>query len=320
MSVESPRRILITGVSSIHGWPIYRFLTRLLGADRVVGFRPPAAPDPQSENIFAVSLLDRRELEEWRRDLDPEFVLHAGGVCDLDVCEARPDWAEELNVSATRSVADVFGPSARLIYFSTDLVFRGDPAPALGYDESAPRDPISVVGKTFARAEDIVREVPRSLVLRLGLPMGDSIQGNKGAVDWIESRFRRRLPVTLFYDELRGAIDCEELARVVGLAMDRRLEGLFHIGGPVPVSLYRMGELVASRGNYDPGLLFGRLRREEIGGPPRVGNVFLDCRRVEEALGQRISPCAWWTRPRGLDFEGILARADAAGPGARDEG
>jgi hypothetical protein len=49
-------------------------------------------------------------------------------------------------------------------------------------------DPISVVGKTYMLAEKEILKARRCAVFRLGLPMCESIQGKKGAIDLIEGR------------------------------------------------------------------------------------------------------------------------------------
>ncbi len=129
--------------------------------------------------------------------------------------------------------------------------------------------------------------------------MGDSIGGDKGAVDWIESRFRRGLPVTLFHDEWRSCVDCEEVAEVaeiVARRLDPPLRGLHHLGGPEPVSLHEIGLKVIERGGYERRLLRRMSRRDEIDGPPRIGNVHLDSSKLEAWLGRRVKRCEWYQR------------------------
>jgi len=138
-------------------------------------------------------------------------VIHCAGVCDLDVCEDRPQWAYSINVLGTKAVADVFGENASIIYLSTDLVFSENNPPLKGYSELDTPDPLSVAGRTFLAAEQHIKKNNNFCIIRLGLPLGDSVNGEKGAIDWIESRFKRRLAVTLFHDEYRSCITCEEI-------------------------------------------------------------------------------------------------------------
>jgi dTDP-4-dehydrorhamnose reductase len=209
--------------------------------------------------------------------------MHCAGVCDLDVCEERPDWAYSMNVEGMRAVCDVFA-GLPIYYMSTDLVFSGRDTPGGGYDESHAPDPVSVAGRTFAEAETILGAVERSCIVRLGLPLGDSVTGGKGAIDWIESRFKRQLPVTLFHDEYRSCVSCESIADMALRVLSERWTGLYHFGGERPWSLHQIGAYVIERGGYDPALLRGILRRQEINGPPRIGDVSLNSGRFHRRL------------------------------------
>jgi dTDP-4-dehydrorhamnose reductase len=147
-------------------------------------------------------------------------------------------------------------------------------------------DPVSVVGKTFALAEKEIAKAPRHAIARIGLPMGDSIQKKKGAVDFIESRLKRNLPISLFHDEYRSCIDCDELADAITLLLEREAEGVFHIGGSRAVSLYEIGEQILKRGNYNPSALIKWSRADDVNGPPRIGNVHLNSTKTERYLGR----------------------------------
>ncbi len=303
-SDRSMTRVLVTGVTSIHGWPIYRALRDRYPRGRLFGIRPPKTSCPDDPDVRSVCMTDRETLAEINKTFRPDCVIHAAGVCDLDVCEERPDWAYEMNVVGARNVASVFGDGCRIVYCSTDLVYDGASPPDSGYSEADPPCPASVAGRTFALAEAEVLRTPDHVILRLGLPMGDSIGGDKGAVDWIESRVRRGLPVTLFHDEWRSCIDCAEIAEVaeiVARRLDPPLRGLHHLGGPEPVSLHEIGLKVIERGGYERRLLRRMSRRDEIDGPPRIGNVHLDSSKLEAWLGRRVRRCEWHQQGRDMD-------------------
>ena len=283
-SLPASCRVFMTGVTSIHGWPIYRALQGCLPAKRLYGLQPPKGKLSSSNDLAVACITDRPALERVREVFQPTHVIHCAGVCDLDVCEARPDWARGINVEGTRNVLEVFGDSASILFLSTDLVFSGRETPPGGYAEHHSPDPISVVGRTFAEAERLLLTDERHGVIRLSLPLGDSLTGDKGAIDWIESRLRRDLPVTLFHDEYRSCIDCDALGPMVLTVIQSALQGLYHFGGERRWSLHEIGEYVVKRGGYDPRLLTGIDRCEEIDGPPRVGDVSLDSRRLRRQL------------------------------------
>jgi dTDP-4-dehydrorhamnose reductase len=284
MEISDSWRILVTGVTSIHGWPIFTQLHKLLPETFLYGLRPPNSNVPDAENVSSFCITEREKLEKIRDEFKPTHVIHCAGVCDLDVCEERPEWAYSLNVHGTMAVADVFGNDIPILYMSTDLVFSGYNSPAGGYTEDDEPNPINVVGKTFASAEAYIQKCKDHCIVRLGLPLGDSIDGKKGAIDWIESRFRRNLPVTLFYDEYRSCVDCEEIVRMAIATLTLGLRGIFHLGGDRRWSLYDIGKYVLDKGGYAPALLNGIMRHQEESGPPRIGDVSLNSKKLRSFI------------------------------------
>ena len=277
-------RILVTGVTSIHGWPVFTKLHKLLPKPCLLGIRPPKTKIPDTNNVLSTCITDQTKLEEIRDSFQPTHVVHCAGVCDLDVCEERPEWAHSINVQGTKAIADVFGNDVPVLYMSTDLVFSGNNPPTGGYSEDDQPSPISVTGKTFVKAEEHIQRCKEHCTVRLGLPLGNSINHNKGAIDWIDGRFKRNLPVTLFYDEYRSCITCEEIGKMVVSALYFELRGLFHFGGDRTWSLYDIGKYVLKRGGYSPDLLKGTMRCQEENGPPRVGNVALNSNRLNNLM------------------------------------
>jgi dTDP-4-dehydrorhamnose reductase len=281
-------RVLITGITSIHGWPIYKKLKSFIPQDRLFGIRPPNMEIPDDGNAESICMTDQQELTRLRDEFRPTHVLHAAGVCDLDICEARPHYAHSINVNGAQNIVSVFSASCHIMYLSADLVFSGNNPSEHGYAETDNPDPVSVVGKTFLQAEKEIAKAARHAIVRLGLPMGESIQGKKGAVDFIEGRLKRGLPMSLFHDEYRSCIDCDDLADAVASLLALEVQGIFHVGGPRPVSLYEIGERILKRGNYRREALMKWSRAEDVNGPPRIGNVHLNSTKAEKLLGRSI--------------------------------
>jgi dTDP-4-dehydrorhamnose reductase len=288
LTLNKQSRILITGVTSIHGWPIYNKLKSLVPQNRLFGIRPPQMKIPRDSNVTSICMTDASSLAEIRESFRPTHVLHAAGVCDLDICEERPQYAHDINVNGAKNIVDVFSPDCYIMYLSADLVFSGHVPPPNGYTEEDDPDPVSVVGTTYMLAENEIRRAPRCCIMRLGLPMGDSIQGEKGAVDFIEGRLRRGLPMSLFHDEYRSCLGCDELADIVVELFFKEVPGMFHCGGPQAVSLYDIGKRILEKGNYKKEALKKWSRHDDVNGPPRIGNVHLNSTKTEKKIGRKI--------------------------------
>src|SRR5207244_2707013 len=102
-----------------------------------------------------------------------------------------PGLAERINVLGARNLLSVIGTAdVRLVHLSIDLVYSGNGTGA--HVETDPTDPVTVYGKTMVAAEQLFeREYPAACTLRISLPMGVSFSGHAGAIDWIQSRFKK---------------------------------------------------------------------------------------------------------------------------------
>jgi dTDP-4-dehydrorhamnose reductase len=281
-------RVLFTGVTSIHGWYLFKHFSEKLSENQVFGIRSPKMSEPHRKNIIPCCITDRLLLAEVKKQFNPTHIVHCAGVCDLDVCEERPGWAHSMNTEGSQIIADTFGNTCTVLYMSADLIFSGNDTPVGGYDENATVNPVSVAGKTIAAAEQEIMKCKEYLIVRLGLPIGKSVTGDKGAADFIASRLRRKLPITLFHDEWRSCLSCQDLSNAIYEMILSDIRGIFHLGGPQKVSLYEIGEWVLRKGNYAPSLLNGILRSQEIGGPPRMGDVSLNSSKISNLLSFEI--------------------------------
>src|SRR5206468_9200494 len=131
------------------------------------------------------------------------------------------------------------------------------------YGETGPARPVTVSGRTMAAGEEAAPALdPGAPVLRISLPMGPSFTRYAGAIDWITSRFRHGRPATLYFDEVRSCTYVDDLSRVFEWFLANDAAGTFHLGGPRPITLYQIGQIVNRVGGYDPGLLRGCPRQD----------------------------------------------------------
>jgi dTDP-4-dehydrorhamnose reductase len=276
--------LLITGVAGVAGYNAFRYLHRKYPGE-VVGVRPHQTWRLVGEGIVAQ---DAEDAEGMRQLFDRHgfrSVLNCVGNCALKSCELDPAMAHNVNVHSARVLADnVRRHGARLVHLSSDLVYSGTGAG--NHVETDPTDPVTVYGKTMVAAEDVfLASVPAAALLRISLPMGPSFNHHAGAIDWIQSRFRADRPATLYFDEVRCCTYCDDLNDVFEKFLATSAAGLFHCGGPRPMTLYRIGQAVNRVGNYAPELLKGCPRVEAGPMPPRAGDVSMNSDKLCSELG-----------------------------------
>ncbi len=278
-----PLPVLVTGVAGVAGYNAFHYFRGLWG-DQVIGQRPVNNWRLSGPGIEACNLEDRDGMRRLADKYRFRSVLSCGGSCALKSCELDPAMARRVNVIGVESLLDALEPwPQRLVHLSIDLVFSGTASG--NHVETDPVDPVTVYGRTMVEGEALIAaRRPDACVLRISLPMGISFNGHAGAIDWIQSRFAKNKPATLYYDEIRTPtyVDCLNDAIIRMLQSDHH--GIFHCGGPRKLSLYQIAQVVNRVGGYPPELLQGCLRKEAGPVPPRAGNVSMDSGKLLRTL------------------------------------
>ncbi len=305
MSLPSFLPLLITGVTGVPGYSAFQYFHAKY-PNHVTAIRPVRYWPLQEDGIIPLDIEDRQGLAAFMKKKHFRSILHGAGSCALKSCEMNPVLAYRVNVQSVLNVLEMIeGRNIRLIHLSTDLVFAGKPSGQ--YTEEDPVSPVTVYGKTMVIAEEIITiRYPSAAIFRISLPMGISVNGHAGAIDWILSRFKKNNPATLYFDELRSPFYCEDFNRVVEFALEnKKLKGIYHLGSHRHLSLYQIGQIVNKVGGYDPHLLKGCLRREAGPMPPRAGNVTMNNKKLIQAL--ELDPFRKWPYldhhvPDGVDW------------------
>jgi dTDP-4-dehydrorhamnose reductase len=276
--------LLITGVAGVAGYNAFAYFHRKYPGE-VVGIRPHQTWQLVGDGILAENVKDAAAMHRLFDSHGFRSVLNCVGNCALKSCELDPAMAHAINVHSAQVIAEnVRRHDARLLHLSSDLVFSGTAAG--DHVETDPTDPVTVYGKTMVQAEELfLAQVPDAAILRISLPMGPSFNRHAGAIDWIQSRFRADRPATLYFDEVRSCTYCDDLNDVFEKILASRAAGLFHCGGPLPMTLYRIAQVVNRVGDYRAELLKGCPRIEAGPMPPRAGNVSMNSGKLIAELG-----------------------------------
>lgn len=280
---QPPLPLLITGIAGVAGFNALRYFQAKYPG-QVIGVSQESG-EPAADGVVACNLEDREALARLFDAHDFAAVLNCAGNCALRACEMDTRLAWRTNVEGLIALLSVtLEREVRLVHLSVDLVFSGDGRG--GHVETDPTDPVTVYGKTMVSAEQLILDwAPPACILRISLPMGISAGGHAGAIDWIQSRFRKEKPATLYFDEVRTPTYTDCLNELFHFVLSSRLSGLYHAGGPLRLSLFQIAQIINRVGGYDPALVMGCPRCEAGPVPPRAGNVAMNCDKLVDALG-----------------------------------
>lgn len=284
MSLPSFLPLLITGVTGVPGYSAFKYFHSKY-PDHVIAIRPVRYWPLREKGIIPLDIEDRKGLAALMKQKRFKSVLNGAGSCALKSCEMNPVLAYRVNVQAALNIVEMISShDIRLIHLSTDLVFHGKSEGL--YTEDDPVSPVTMYGKTMAIAEEIIMlKYPSAAIFRISLPMGISVNGHAGAIDWILSRFKKNNPATLYFDEVRSPFYCEDFNEVTERAFENKIRGIYHLGSHRHLSLYQIGQIVNKVGGYAPHLLKGCMRKEAGPMPPRAGNVTMNNKKLVQALG-----------------------------------
>jgi dTDP-4-dehydrorhamnose reductase len=179
-----------------------------------------------TDSIRRCDLAEATQVDAMLDDVQPDVIVHAAALADVDACERSPQSAYRANVEATRNLAGGLKnhPDTHLIYISTDQVYDGD-----GPHSELPVSPANTYALTKLWGEDIAAQARTSTVLRCNF-FGYSASGTVGLVDAVRQRAMSGQAMTLFTDVLFSPLHIDHLAAVITDVIRLRISGRFNTG------------------------------------------------------------------------------------------
>ena len=305
--------VLITGASGFVGENLAH---RFRQGCRIYLASGKNRPQAEAAGVFCVDLALRDDFSRRLGDLEVDAVIHTAAMVSPDACEKDPSAAHAVNVEGTREVARwAEARGARMVYFSTDLVFDGKMG---GYREEDSPGPLNVYGRTKLEAEgEVARICTRGVIVRLALSYGPT-RGVRG--DWTLA-MRRALEeggtLHLFTDQFRSPAYVGDTAEAVfRLARDGR-NGVYHLGGGERTSRYGFARTFCRVFGLAEEK-FVPVRMEEVRmAARRAADCSLDSGKLARETGLVTCGVEQGLRRQKMEEESLVSRG---GPPARDSG
>ncbi len=262
-------RILVTGSSGLLGSAAIRLAIR--GGHEVYsayGNNRPEAGIPLRLDLTALQDIGRAVGR-----VDPDAIIHAAALTDVDRCERERDLAMRVNAEATAAIASAAREAgAFLVYISTDYVFNGERGL---YSEEDEPDPVNFYGYTKLKGEEFVREraggycIARASVIYGAVPAS----GKANFALWLIDKLGRGEEASVLVDQYISPTLNSSLARMVLEAAERGLEGIYHMAGADRVSRYDFAAKLCEVFGLDASLLK----------PARMGDMGWVARRPRDS-------------------------------------
>jgi dTDP-4-dehydrorhamnose reductase len=174
-------------------------------------------------------------------DFEPELVIHAAAMTDVDGCELDPDAAYKVNALGTKNVALACQRcDAPLLYLSTDYVFDGTKEePYLEFDEP---NPTSAYARSKLAGEDFVRHLlNRFYIVRTAWLYG---QGGNNFVNKILELSQERSELSIVTSEVGSPTYAPDLAEAIARLIEHPLYGIYHLVNEGSCSRYEFAHRI----------------------------------------------------------------------------
>jgi len=171
----------------------------------------------------------------------PDVVIHAGALTDVDACELDPDAAYMVNALGTRNVAVACQRcDAPMVYISTDYVFDGAKGePYLEFEEP---NPINVYGRSKLAGELLVRDLlSRFYVVRTAWLYA---QGGNNFVAKILALAGEREELSVVTTEVGSPTYAPDLAEAIVRLIEYPLYGIYHLVNEGSCSRYEFASKI----------------------------------------------------------------------------
>lgn len=263
-------KVLITGASG------------LLGPYLMDAFKERHQVTGVSSSSFDLTV--RADVRAMLSACEPDVVIHAAAMTNVDLCEAQPYLALEVNRTASYWIAGILPSTARLIYISTDMVYPDLRGPHREADAS----PVNIYGRSKFAGESCVAFRPQHLILRTNFFGPSHVASRLSFSDWVRHQLKFSTETPLFFNDVFfNPLHMRTLGELIVELVENHetLEGIYNVGASTSMSKAAFAAAVAEQ--Y--GLLT-EFNRAAIGPASwhvkRPHDLSMDCTKLETALGR----------------------------------
>jgi dTDP-4-dehydrorhamnose reductase len=278
-------RVLITGASGLYGSKLSQIISK--DCEVYSGYR-------KDQRVCGIPLQfnvsNKNQVERAFKKANPDVVVHAATLTNVDECETNQKLAWKTNVEGTRNTAEAAKAcGAFLFYVSTDYVFNGEKG---NYTETDTPDPINYYGLTKLKAEELVKElldeycIARPSVIYGATPAAGKIN----FALWLIDNLKQRKSVKIVVDQFNSPTLNTNLAEMTWEIIQRKMTGIYHLSGATRINRYNFAKSIASAFNLDSTLIIPSASSEFDWAAKRPKDTSLNVDKAQNTLTNRPLP------------------------------
>ena len=268
------KRLIILGATGLLGQPLLRYAQRL-GMQSIGVARSNA-------NIN-IDITNANELNRVLNDAQPDLIINAAALVNLELCEVDPKNAYLINAAVVATLASFCRPrQTKLIQVSTDHYYEGNQDQL--HSESAPVSLLNHYAKTKFAAEAFAKTLGNALIIRTNIIGFRGWLNRPTFVEWVIQSLINKERITLFDDFYTSSIDADHCAHYIYQLIQNDAVGLINLGSRECVSKAKFIMALANKlGLSTDNCELGFLPRNSI--VARGDSLGLSVERIENILG-----------------------------------
>jgi len=231
-----------------------------------------------------LDLTDEMAVRAYLDAYRPDAVIHCAAYTAVDQAEQERTACEQINVYATRTLADVCGKlGIKLVYVSSDYVFAGTGTEP--HEVGDPTGPRNVYGRTKLEGELLVEKLcPKHFIVRTSWVFG---MHGRSFVRTILRLAEDRDEIKVVDDQIGSPTYTKDLARLLCQMVETDKYGTYHATNEGECSFYDFAREIIEQSGRELSIL--PTTTEEYGSvADRPRNSRLSKRSLDEAGFDRL--------------------------------
>ena len=275
-------KLLITGASGLYG----NKLAQIAATKGYAVYSGYNKDKPKFGIPIQFDITNKKLVEQVFQQYQPDVVVHAASLTNVDTCETQKQLAWKTNIQGTKYVVqEAEKYQSFLVYISTDYVFNGQKG---DYTETDKPDPINYYGQTKLLAEQQIQTLTNYCIARPSVIYGSKpAAGKTNFVLWTINMLKNNQKIKTATDQTTSPTLNTNLAQMTLEIVKKKLKGIYHLSGATPITRYDLAIKIAQTFTLNKTLI-EKASIDDFNFPARrPPNSSLDTTKAQKTLQNR---------------------------------
>ena len=221
---------------------------------------------------------------------NPDFIINATAISDVDYCEKFKEKAYSVNVLGVKNLVKIAKKlQCKLIQISTDGIFSGRNE---SYAEDDVPNPLNYYGQTKLESENEVKNLSDHLICRTNLLYGyvsktklnerSNYSKPTNFVLWILSELNKKNYIQIVNDQFSNPTLVDNLSTIIESSLKKNLVGVFHTTDMTCISRFDFAKKIALKFGYSKSLISAISSKELNQFAIRPSKTCLNCSKIQK--------------------------------------